>query len=138
MIFGLVALMLLDTSINMAMQPFKMLVGDMVGEEQKSKAYSIQSFLVNAGGFVGFIFPFLLAMLGIANVAPEGQVPDSVKYSFYIGAAVLILCVLYTGAKVKEWNPEDYAKYNGIQQEEKEEKQNILQLNIMQLQIKFL
>lgn len=114
MIFGLVALMLLDTSINMAMQPFKMLVGDMVSEEQKSKAYSIQSFLVNAGGFVGFIFPFLLAALGIANIAPEGQIPDSVKYSFYIGAAILILCVLFTSLKVKEMPPKEYAEFHGI------------------------
>ena len=87
MLFGLFSLMLLDTAINMAMQPFKMLVGDMVSEEQKSESYSIQSFLVNAGGIVGFIFPFLFAWLGIANTAPEGQVPDTVKYSFYIGAA---------------------------------------------------
>ena len=114
MAFGLTALMLLDTSINMAMQPFKMLVGDMVTEEQKSKAYSIQSFLVNAGGLVGFIFPFLLAWLGIANVAPQGQVPDSVKYSFYIGAAILILCVLFTTLKVKEMPPKEYAEFHGI------------------------
>ena len=114
MIFGLVALMLLDTSINMAMQPFKMLVGDMVKEEQKGQAYSIQSFLVNAGGVVGFIFPFLLAWLGIANIAPEGQVPDTVKYSFYIGAAILILCVLFTTVKVKEMPPKEYAEFHGI------------------------
>ena len=119
MAFGLIALMLLDTSINMAMQPFKMLVGDMVGEEQKSKAYSIQSFLVNAGGLVGFIFPFLLAWFGIANVAPEGQVPDSVKYSFYIGAAILILCVLFTTLKVKEMPPKEYAEFHGIDLEKK-------------------
>lgn len=122
MIFGLIALMLLDTSINMAMQPFKMLVGDMVGEEQKSKAYSIQSFLVNAGGLVGFIFPFLFAWLGIANIAPEGQVPDTVKYSFYIGAAILILCVLFTTIKVKEMPPKEYAEFHGIDPEKKEEK----------------
>ena len=114
MIFGLIALMLLDTSINMAMQPFKMLVGDMVTEEQKGQAYSIQSFLVNAGGVVGFIFPFLLAWLGIANIAPEGQVPDTVKYSFYIGAAILILCVLFTSLKVKEMPPKEYAEFHGI------------------------
>ena len=59
-IIGLVALMLLDTSINMAMQPFKMLVGDMVNEKQKGLAYSIQSFLCNAGSIVGYVFPFLL------------------------------------------------------------------------------
>jgi len=120
MIFGLIALMLLDTSINMAMQPFKMLVGDMVSDEQKGKAYSIQSFLVNAGGLVGFIFPFLLAWFGIANVAPEGQVPDSVKYSFYIGAAILILCVLFTTLKVKEMPPKEYAEFHGIDLAKKE------------------
>ena len=122
MIFGLVALMLLDTSINMAMQPFKMLVGDMVSPEQKSKAYSIQSFLVNAGGLVGFIFPFLFAWFGIANIAPEGQVPDTVKYSFYIGAAILILCVLFTTLKVKEMPPKEYAEFHGIDPDRKEEK----------------
>lgn len=126
--FGAIMLMLLDTSINMAMQPFKMMVGDMVNEEQKTKAYSIQSLLCNAGSLVGYLFPYFFTWIGVRNVAPEGVVPDSVTWSFYIGAAILILCVLYTGAKVKEWNPEDYAKYNGIQQEEKEEKQNILQL----------
>ena len=115
MIFGLVALMFLDTSINMAMQPFKMLVGDMVNEEQKSKAYSIQSFLCNAGSIVGFAFPFFFTWLGIKNVAAKGVVPDSVIWSFYIGAAILILCVLYTTLKVKEWNPQEYEKYNGTQ-----------------------
>jgi maltose/moltooligosaccharide transporter len=64
----------------------------------------------------------------VRNVAPEGVVPDSVTWSFYIGAAILIICVLYTGAKVKEWNPEDYAKYNGIKQEDNNEKSNIVKL----------
>jgi maltose/moltooligosaccharide transporter len=114
MIFGLFSLMFLDTSINMAMQPFKMLVGDMVNEKQKGLAYSIQSFLCNAGSVVGYVFPFFFTLLGIANEAPKGIVPDSVIWSFYIGAAILILCVIYTTLKVKEWNPEDYAKYNGL------------------------
>lgn len=112
MLFGLFMLMLLDTSINMAMQPFKMLVGDMVNEEQKKKAYSIQSFLCNAGSVVGFIFPFLFTWIGISNTAPEGVVPDSVIYSFYIGALILILCVIYTTLKVKEWAPKEYNEYN--------------------------
>ena len=114
MIFGLIALMFLDTSINMAMQPFKMLVGDMVNGEQKTKAYSIQSFLCNAGSIAGYIFPFLFAFLGIKNYAEKGVVPDSVIWSFYVGAAILILCVIYTTMKVKEWNPQEYAKYNGV------------------------
>ncbi|MBQ9677573.1 MAG: SLC45 family MFS transporter [Prevotella sp.] len=114
MMFGLIALMFLDTSINMAMQPFKMLVGDMVNEEQKAKAYSIQSFLCNAGSVVGFLFPFIFTWIGISNVAQKGVVPDSVIWSFYVGAAILILCVLYTTLKVKEWNPQEYAEYNGV------------------------
>ena len=126
--FGAIMLMLLDTSINMAMQPFKMMVGDMVNEEQKTKAYSIQSLLCNAGSLVGYLFPYFFTWIGVRNVAPEGVVPDSVTWSFYIGAAILIICVLYTGAKVKEWNPEDYAKYNGIKQEDNNEKSNIVKL----------
>ena len=122
MIFGLISLMLLDTSINMAMQPFKMLVGDMVNEEQKAKAYSIQSFLCNAGSLVGYIFPFLFAWIGIANTAPEGQIPDSVKWSFYVGAAILILCVIYTTFKVKEMPPKEYAQFHGIDEKKADAK----------------
>ncbi len=114
MVFGLVALMFLDTSINMAMQPFKMLVGDMVNEKQKSLAYSIQSFLCNAGSLAGYVFPFIFTWIGISNVAPEGVVPDSVVYSFYIGAAILILCVIYTMARVKEMPPKEYAEFHEI------------------------
>ena len=127
MIFGLIALMFLDTSINMAMQPFKMLVGDMVNEEQKAKAYSIQSFLCNAGSVVGFVFPFVLTWIGIKNVAEKGVIPDSVIWSFYLGAAILILCVIYTTLKVKEWNPQEYAEYNPVS-EEKEDSANWITL----------
>lgn len=124
MIFGLIALMFLDTSINMAMQPFKMLVGDTVNEKQKSLAYAIQSFLCNAGSVVGFVFPFFFTFIGISNVAPKGVVPDSVIYSFYIGAAILILCVIYTTAKVKEMPPKEYAEYHGLKEDNKEDKAN--------------
>ena len=112
-LFGLVALMLLDTSINMAMQPFKMLVGDMVNEEQKAKAYSIQSFLCNAGSVMGYVFPFLLGWIGIQNVAESGVVPPTVIWSFYLGAAILLICVVYSLIKIKEWPPQVYAEYNG-------------------------
>ena len=128
LMFGALMLMLLDTSINMAMQPFKMMVGDMVNEEQKTKAYSIQSLLCNAGSLVGYLFPYFFTAIGISAVASEGQIPDSVTWSFYMGAAILILCVLYTGAKVKEWNPADYAKYNNIKAEDANEKTNLISL----------
>lgn len=112
-IFGLVMLMLLDTSINMAMQPFKMLVGDMVNEKQKGLAYSIQSFLCNAGSVVGYIAPFVLAWF-LSNTAPAGEVPPTVTWAFYLGAFILALCVIYTFAKVKEMPPHDYAQFHGI------------------------
>lgn len=128
MVFGLVSLMFLDTSINMAMQPFKMLVGDMVNEQQKSLAYSIQSFLCNAGSIVGYLFPYFFTAIGIANEAQKGVIPDSVIYSFYIGAAILILCVIYTTLKVKEWNPQEYAEYNEAKPEEDEGKANWIEL----------
>ena len=119
--FGLFSLIFLDTSINIAMQPFKMMVGDMVNEEQKTAAYSIQSFLCNAGSLVGYIFPILFTWIGIANTAPKGVVPDSVIYSFYCGAAILILCVLYTFLRVKEMPPKEYAEFHGLDLQEKKD-----------------
>lgn len=115
--FGLLSLMFLDTSINVSMQPFKMMVGDMVSEEQKAKAYSIQSLLCNAGSFVAYLFPLFFTWIGLSNTAPEGVVPDSVIWSFYVGAVILIGCVLFTFAKVKEMNPEEYARFHGISPE---------------------
>lgn len=112
--FGLFSLMLLDTSINVAMQPFKMMVGDMVGDNQKAKAYSTQSFLCNAGSLVGYLFPIFFTWLGIANTAPSGIVPPSVIWSFYIGALILILCVLFTFFNVKEMAPGEYAAFHNL------------------------
>ncbi|QUI94089.1 MFS transporter [Prevotella denticola] len=128
MVFGLLSLMFLDTSINMAMQPFKMLVGDMVNEKQKTLAYSIQSFLCNAGSIAGYVFPYFFTLLGISNQAPLGVIPDSVVYSFYIGAAILILCVIYTTAKVKEMPPEEYAEYHSLKKDNNESKASMITL----------
>lgn len=118
MIFGLVMLMLLDTSINMAMQPFKMLVGDMVTERQKTKAYSIQSLLCNAGSLVGYLFPFFLTVIGVQTTAAQGVIPPAVVYSFYTGAAILVLCVIYTMARVKEMPPKEYREFHNIKVED--------------------
>lgn len=129
-IVGLIALMMLDTSINMAMQPFKMLVGDMVNEKQKGLAYSIQSFLCNAGSIVGFVFPFLLTWIGFKNTAAEGVIPPTVVYSFYIGAAILLVCVMYSLAKIKEWPPKLYNEFNGVDDsaDKPKESTNLLKL----------
>lgn len=128
MIFGVISLMFLDTSVNMAMQPFKMLVGDMVNEKQKGLAYSIQSFLCNAGSLMGYMFPFIFTWIGISNIAEKGIVPDSVIYSFYIGAAILMLCVIYTMLKVKEMPPKEFEAFHGITADEKKEKTDFLSL----------
>ncbi|MCC8071378.1 MAG: SLC45 family MFS transporter [Bacteroidales bacterium] len=132
LIFGAIALIFLDLSINISMQPFKMLVGDMVNERQKGKAYSIQSFLCNAGSVVGFVFPFVLTWIGISNVGEGNQIPDSVAFSFYLGAAILILCVFYTFWKVKEMPPKEYAEFHGIdlnkKKQENKPKENFITL----------
>ena len=120
MIFGLFSLMFLDTSINIAMQPFKMMVGDMVNEQQKTQAYSIQSFLCNLGSVVGYLFPYIFTFLGVQNVAPEGVIPNSVIYSFYVGAAILIACVIFTTVNVKEYSPEQLAAMPEIAEEKEE------------------
>ena len=133
--FGLVMLMFLDTSINMAMQPFKMLVGDFVNENQKAKAYSIQSFLCNAGSLVGYIAPIVLALF-LVNTAPEGEVPPTVTWAFYIGAAIMALCVIYTLAKVKEMPPAEYAAYHGIDPAAKAKKSGEKKTNILTLLVK--
>lgn len=130
MVFGLFSLMLLDTSINMAMQPFKMMVGDMVNEKQKGLAYSIQSFLCNAGSLVGYLLPFIFTAVGISSVADTGEIPDSVKWSFYVGAIILILCVIYTTVTVKEMPPHEYAEYHGVKEEEANEKVSMVKLLI--------
>ncbi len=128
--FGLFSLIFLDTSINVAMQPFKMMVGDMVNEKQKTQAYSIQSFLCNAGSLFGYLFPIFFTWIGIANTAPKGVIPDSVIWSFYCGAAILILCVLYTFMKVKEMPPKEYAEFHGfdLQKQQEGKKESFIKL----------
>lgn len=128
MIFGFIALMFLDTSINMAMQPFKMLVGDQVNEKQKGLAYSIQSFLCNAGSLVGYLAPITLTAIGVCNIPVNGEVPDTVTYSFYIGAAVLILCVIYSFMTIREMPPKQYAEYHGISSNEPKHESNVFKL----------
>ncbi|MGL5414922.1 MAG: SLC45 family MFS transporter [Clostridium sp.] len=128
LMFGAITILFMDLSSNIAMQPFKMMVGDMVNEEQKGFAYSIQSFLSNSGAVLASIFPFLLTMIGVSNVAPKGVVPQSVVISFYIGAAILILCSLFTIIKVKEYPPEVYARYHGIKQTNSSEKRGVITL----------
>lgn len=126
--FGAITVALLDVSSNVAMQPFKMMVGDMVNDDQKSYAYGIQSFLSNIGAVLAAIFPFLLTMFGVSNVAPKGVVPQSVVIAFYVGAAILIITSLFTVFKVHEYDPATYAEYHGITEDDNKEGGNWIQL----------
>lgn len=114
--FGAITVAFLDLSSNVAMQPFKMMVGDMVNDDQKSYAYGIQSFLSNTGAVLAAIFPFLFTFLGVANTAKKGVVPQSVVVAFYVGAALLVITSLFTMLKVKEYDPATYALYHGIEE----------------------
>ncbi len=113
--FGLLMFALMDGSFNITMQPFRALVADMVPEEQRNLGYSTQSFLINTGAVLGSILPFVLTnALHIENVAADGKVPPSVIWSFYLGGGILLLSVLWTVFKTKEYPPEEYAKYKGL------------------------
>ncbi len=147
MLIGAIILMLLDTSLNMAMQPFKMLVGDKVNEKQKTRAYSIQSLLVNSGQVVGSVLPFVLAfMMSNDTAIPESMqgnafgrmseyisgavntgIPANLTWSFYIGAAILLICVIYTCINVKEMPPEEFKQY----QEPKQENQSVSMVSLL-------
>ena len=129
--FGGLMLLLMDTSFNVTMQPFRALVGDMVNDDQRNLGYSLQSALINFGAVFGSLLPWILTKCGIANVpAPGEKVADSVIWSFYIGGAILLLSVLWTVFKTKEYAPKEHALYNKIDldAEVKKEKTNIIKL----------
>ena len=131
LIFGAVMLLLMDTSFNVTMQPFRALVGDMVNDEQKNLGYSLQSALINFGAVFGSLLPWILAKAGVANVPAAGEkVAASVLWSFYIGGAILLATVLWTVFRTKEYAPKEHAQYNDIDLETETvtEKTSILKL----------
>ncbi len=119
LVFGAIMFALMDGSFNITMQPFRALVADMVPDEQRTLGYSIQSFLINTGAVIGSLLPFILTnLLGVQNTAPTGSVPPSVIWSFYIGGAILLLSVIWTVFRTKEYPPKVYAEQNNINYEE--------------------
>ena len=114
LLFGAITILFMDLSPNVCMQPFKMIIGDMVNEDQKDKAWSWQQSFSNLGGVVATLFSFLLTWIGVSNVAPKREVPLSVKLAFYIGAGVLLATSAYTIWSVHEYDPIAYAQYHGI------------------------
>ncbi|KFC58343.1 MFS transporter [Flavobacterium gilvum] len=131
LIFGAVMLLLMDTSFNVTMQPFRALVGDMVNDEQRNLGYSLQSALINFGAVFGSLLPWLLVKIGLSNVPAAGEkVAESVIWSFYIGGGILLATVLWTVFRTKEYGPKEHAEYNKIDLNvpENKEKTSILTL----------
>jgi len=120
-IIGAGMLMIMDASINVAMEPFRALVADKLPDEQRSFGFSVQTFLIGAGAIAGSWLPYILSeYFGVEKVAPAGQVPDNVIYSFYFGAAILLGTILYTIFTTKEYSPEEMADYYEHTQETEE------------------
>lgn len=104
-------LWIMDASINVSMEPFRAFVGDNLPDSQRTKGFAAQSFFIGIGAYVASQLPVILTYFGVANTAPEGIIPDSVKYSFYIGGAVFFLAVLWTIVRSKEYTPEEMAAF---------------------------
>jgi maltose/moltooligosaccharide transporter len=101
-----ITLWILDAALNVTMEPFRALVGDMLPSRQRPLGYSMQTVFIGLGAVLASVAPFVLNNLGVANTAPEGQIPDNVKYSFYIGGLALLAAVLWTIFRTKEYSPE--------------------------------
>jgi maltose/moltooligosaccharide transporter len=127
--FGATMLLLMDTSFNVTMQPFRALVSDMVPDEQRNIGYSVQSFLINAGAVIGSLLPFVLTAIGVMNEPGPGEkVAPTVIWSFYFGGAALLLSVIWTSFTTKEYPPDQYAKYNNLSEADQAEKVPFLTL----------
>ncbi|HJV77439.1 MAG TPA: MFS transporter [Paludibacter sp.] len=123
MFIGAGFLMIMDASFNVAMEPFRALVADMLPADQSTLGFSIQTFLIGIGAVVGSWLPYVMAQwFGISKVAPNGGIPDNVVFSFYIGAAVMIITILWTVITTKEYSPEELAHFNADKEIVKEEK----------------
>ncbi|MCZ6899260.1 MAG: MFS transporter [Bacteroidetes bacterium] len=113
-------LWIMDASINVSMEPFRAFVGDMLPSEQRTQGFAMQSFFIGTGAVVASALPWMMTnWLNISNIALEGEkIPPSVKFSFYIGAAIFFVAVLWTVVRTKEYSPEELDKF------QKEEKTN--------------
>ena len=99
-------LWVMDASFNIAMEPFRAFVGDQLPTPQRAKGYAMQSFFIGVGAVVASLLPYLLARAGASNTAPDGGIPDTVRYAFYAGGLVLLGSVLWTIATTREYPPE--------------------------------
>ncbi|HEY5591214.1 MAG TPA: MFS transporter [Paludibacter sp.] len=113
MFVGAGFLMIMDASFNVAMEPFRALVADMLPVDQSTLGFSIQTFLIGIGAVIGSWLPYVMAeWFGISKVAVSGGIPDNVVFSFYVGATVMIVTILWTVFTTKEYSPEEMSQFN--------------------------
>ncbi|WP_312820298.1 MFS transporter [Kaistella carnis] len=112
LLLAVIFLAMMDASINVAMEPFRALVGDMLPKHQGTLGFGVQTILIGIGAVIGSEMPNWLTKLGVSNVAPDGFVADNVIYAFYVGAAVLIISILYTIVTTKEYSPQEFADFS--------------------------
>lgn len=115
---GAFILLFMDLSFNVTMQPFRALVADMLDDSQKTQGYVVQTFLINLGAVVGAILPLVMTWLGVSDEAAPGHVSPHIAYSYYAGGAILLLTVLVTSFKTREYPPGEFARYNNLSEED--------------------
>lgn len=114
-------LWIMDASINVSMEPFRAFVGDMLPSEQRTKGFAMQSFFIGTGAVIASALPYIMTnWIGVSNTAPSGEIPPSVKYSFYIGAFAFLTSVIWTVVSTREYSPEELARF---EEEETDEEQ---------------
>lgn len=112
---GAFILLFMDLSFNITMQPFRALVADMLDDSQKTRGYVVQTFLINLGAVIGAILPLVMTWTGVPDTAAPGSVPPHIAYSYYAGGAILLLTVLVTAFRTREYPPEEFARYNNLE-----------------------
>ena len=116
LLFAAAMLWLLDASLNISMEPFRAFVGDMLHTDQHAAGYAVQTAFIGAGAVVGSIFPWFLEQIGVSNLAADGGIPDTVKWSFWGGGLALFCAVLWTIVTTREYSPEQQAAFAHAQE----------------------
>jgi len=111
-------LWIMDASLNITMEPFRAFVGDNLPDRQRTKGYAMQSFFIGVGAVIAGALPWMMTnWMGLSNVAPAGEIPETVQWAFYIGGAALLVAVCWTVFKTKEYNPEQLAGFEAARHE---------------------
>ena len=112
-------LWVMDASINVSMEPFRAFVGDMLPAEQRTAGFAMQSFFIGIGAGIASALPYMMTnWFGISNTAAAGDIPDSVKFSFYFGAIVFLGAVVWTVYSSKEYSPDEMDSFTEAKDED--------------------